>query len=169
MNRSIRRTFLGTLALATLVGCGVEAPAEEQQESTKQGLVDRPDFVVIDVTAPTSVQSGQSLTAQVVVCNQGTLADLATTELYLSADGTIRPYTGGPWGPEDSRVAGGSTGVLNPGQCVTLTLSGNAYPPRPYITPGSYYLAAVVDPYNYVPELVENNNTRVDSIISLTP
>ncbi|MFP2907113.1 CARDB domain-containing protein, partial [Pyxidicoccus sp. 3LFB2] len=121
------------------------------------GVGNRSDFVITSVTGPTSVQDGQPLTAQVKVCNQGTQSEDAQVELYLSADATIRTNTT-PGPMEDSFVGTAPTGWLRQGQCATVPIQGPAWLPPPGLQ-GAYHLGAVVDPTNYRPELIEDNNT----------
>ncbi|WP_395845965.1 CARDB domain-containing protein [Cystobacter fuscus] len=125
------------------------------------GVGDAPDFVVTSVKGPASVDFGQQLTAQVTVCNQGTRARDTSVALVLSEDEHFRvpsPY-GGP--PEDVIVNGTSVPPLAPGQCTTVSISGNIYPP-PSSTPDtrSFHLGAVVDPNAPPNELIEDNNTH---------
>ncbi|KFE60903.1 hypothetical protein DB31_4816 [Hyalangium minutum] len=128
------------------------------------GIGYKPDFVVSSVTGPVSATPGQQLTATVVVCNQGTQAGGAPVEVYLSADTTITPN--GPTGPSpDSFVGYVGTPYLNPGQCQTLTVSGSASVP----SAGAYSLGAVVDPINNQPELIDDNNIKVGTLVSITP
>jgi subtilase family serine protease len=124
----------------------------------RMGVGSRADFLITSVTGPASAQSGQSITTQVTVCNQGTQPDSSEVEVYLSADSTIRANA--PPGPlEDSFVGSAPTGYLNPGQCSTVSVSGNAYMPPPGFE-GAYYVGAVVDPYNSRTELLEDNNAK---------
>jgi subtilase family serine protease len=128
------------------------------------GVGIKPDFQITSVTGPTSVQMGASFTANVTVCNRGQLADAADVELYFSANTTIRPPTP-PAPPEDHYLGMVSSGLLNPGACITRSVVVNAYAPNT----GSYYLGAVADPYNARVELIEDNNTRAGTLMSVTP
>jgi subtilase family serine protease len=123
------------------------------------GVGYREDFIITSVKGPTSVQSGQSFTAQVTVCNQGQQGGGTDVALYLSADATIRvPAPPNP--PEDSQVGGTYTPYLAPGQCATVAVSGSAWPPPSPTPEGAWYLGAVVDPNNGRLELIEDNNTN---------
>ncbi len=122
---------------------------------TRMGVGYRPDFIVSSVTGPASAMPGQQITATLSVCNQGTQGGSAPLEVYLSADTTITPH--GPSGPSpDSFVGYVSSPFLNPGQCQSLTVQGPAFVP----SEGPYYLGAIFDSQNSLPELIEDNNTR---------
>jgi subtilase family serine protease len=124
---------------------------------SRMGVGDDPDFVVERVTGPASAQHGQQITAQVKVCNQGTVSGETQVELYLSTDAEIVPPTPGmPPHLQDQPVTVASTNYLNPGQCQTLAMSGSAWT----FMEGAHYLGAAADPYNYVTELIDDNNTR---------
>jgi subtilase family serine protease len=125
------------------------------------GVGDKSDFIVTSVKGPASVQSGQSFTAQVTVCNQGQYSESTDVSLFLSADSNIQPPMP-PAPPEDSFVGNIATPYLSPGQCATVAVPGNAYtPPTNSPTPvEAWYLGAVVDPHNSRPELIEANNTN---------
>ncbi|MFP2912319.1 CARDB domain-containing protein, partial [Pyxidicoccus sp. 3LFB2] len=126
--------------------------------SAMLGVGNRPDFVVTHVKGPVNVQTGQPLTAQVTVCNQGTQPEMAEVQLLLSADALLRPPTGN--GPEeDAPVAFTAVGPLYPGQCAPVSMSGSANLPSPGLE-GTYHLGAFVDPLNQRPELREDNNTH---------
>jgi sulfur relay (sulfurtransferase) complex TusBCD TusD component (DsrE family) len=122
------------------------------------GVGYRPDFIVTSVTGPASAQPGQQVTAQVQVCNQGTQDGSADLEVYLSADDVITP-SGGPPPMQDYPIGWASVPWLMAGQCTTVTVNGNAYPPPPG-NEGPYYLGAYVDPWNYQMELIEDNNAN---------
>ncbi|WP_257446546.1 CARDB domain-containing protein [Archangium lipolyticum] len=126
------------------------------------GIGERPDFVVSEVTGPTSALQGDSIDISVTVCNQGTYESSTEVELYLSPDDVITPRT--PYWPSGDRPVGGMpTDNLYPGQCQTLTIPIQASVPMD----GAYYLGAAVDPMNNRPEFIEDNNTRVDSRIGI--
>jgi subtilase family serine protease len=133
----------------------------------RMGLGSRPDFVITSVTGPASAQHGQSITAQVTVCNRGTQDDSADLEVYLSADATIRANV--PPGPsEDYWLGSAPTGYLYAGQCRTVAVTGSAYSPPPG-GDGAYYVGAVVDPYNSRTELMDDNNALAGYRMGLGP
>ncbi|OJH34098.1 hypothetical protein BON30_45295 [Cystobacter ferrugineus] len=124
------------------------------------GVGNGTDFVITSVKGPASVQPGQSLTAEVTVCNQGTQAGGTRMALVLSEDASIRaPSPSAPFG--DTLVGAAQVPALFPGRCATVSLSGNISPP-PASGPGTraFHLGAVVDPDNATPELIEDNNTH---------
>jgi subtilase family serine protease len=129
------------------------------------GVGSRADFIVTAVKGPTSVVSGQNVTAQVTVCNQGTQPDSTDVGLFLSADGSIVPSTG-PGPMEDFPVGFAPVGPLTPGQCATVPVSGPAYPPAPG-TEGAYRLGAFVDPHKQRPELQEDNNANAGYVLGV--
>jgi hypothetical protein len=129
------------------------------------GFGERPDFVVTSITAPASAQPGQSFSASVRVCNQGTMEGFTNVELYLSEDTVITPAS--PSGPGPDFLAGSaSVGNLAAGQCQTVTVS--AYVPS--TLSGAPYVGAVVDSFGSPNnELIEDNNSRTGARINLQP
>jgi subtilase family serine protease len=128
------------------------------------GVGNKADFVVTSVTGPASVKLGAAFTASVTVCNRGQLADTTDVDLYFSEDSTIRVPTP-PIPPEDFYL-GTLTGVsLSAGACSTRSLVVNATAP----STGSYYLGAVADAANAHSELIEDNNTKAGTYLSVTP
>ena len=147
--------FLG--AVADPQDMQVELFEDNNTHSTRVGVGNAPDFIVKSVTGPASAQPGQQVTAQVEVCNQGTMDGSTGVEMYLSADAVITPPAP-PFPPEDSLVGGASTPWLMVGQCAMVAVNIGAYPPPPG-GDGAYYLGAVIDPQNAQPELIEDNNS----------
>ncbi|MFY0574010.1 CARDB domain-containing protein [Cystobacter fuscus] len=125
-----------------------------------------PDFVITSVTGPASVESGQRLTARVTVCNQGTRTSDNHVFLVLSEDENIRlPSSSAP--PEDLPVGDAPVPPLAPGQCSTVSISGNIYPPPPNTPdPRAFHLGAVLDP-NYPSELRKDNNTHPGYVLGV--
>jgi subtilase family serine protease len=114
-----------------------------------------PDLVVSAVSAPASALPGSPFTAAVTVCNQGTAPSYGSSvDVRLSTDTSI--------GPEDLPVGGAPVSYLDPGQCVTVNVSAYAYAPE-----GAYYVGALVDPGNTVPELIESNNGRAGNLLGI--
>jgi hypothetical protein len=126
------------------------------------GVGSRSDFTVTAVSGPVSAQQGQPLTASVTACNQGTSPGSTEVGLYLSSDATlVVPTEHNPYA--DQRVGNAPTGVLNPGQCISLSVSGSASVPMD----GTYYVGAAVDPDDTSLELIEDNNTRAGNRIGV--
>ncbi|XXF76849.1 CARDB domain-containing protein [Myxococcaceae bacterium GXIMD 01537] len=122
------------------------------------------DLVVTSVTGPASATPGQSFTATLKVCNQGTAPGAGHVELYLSEDAVITrtpqyPYS---YPPVDALVGSSPVNTLNPGTCRTLSVQGNANTPF-YDLRVAYLGAAVSDgsPPGASNELRSDNNIRV--------
>ncbi|WP_437807477.1 CARDB domain-containing protein [Sorangium sp. So ce1078] len=114
-----------------------------------------PDLIVSAVSGPPSVLPGGGFDASVTVCNQGTQASYGThVELRLSADATVTTA--------DFLAGDGPAPYLDPGQCATVTFPASAYVPD-----GAYHLGAIVDPYGWVPELIETNNAEAGSLLGI--
>lgn len=107
------------------------------------------DLVVSDISAPASADGQFSFS--VTVCNQGTTPSSSSdVTLYSSEDEVISPMLNA-MGP-DMPLAWVPVASLLAGECrVEL---GIAYAPAT----GAYYLGAVVDEQNVLPELIESNN-----------
>ncbi|HEX8823191.1 MAG TPA: CARDB domain-containing protein, partial [Archangium sp.] len=131
---------------------------------TRMGIGNRPDFIVTSVVGPSSVRLGQPFNATVTVCNQGTQREFTDVHVYLSSDATITP-TMTPDPTSDQPVGFFHVEDLDPGQCQTVTQSVNAWVP----SSGAWYLGAATNPSGYHPELIEDNNTRAGTILSVTP
>ncbi len=115
---------------------------------TRMAIGSGAELQVSQVGAPASLSPSARFETTVEVCNPGTARASATVEIYLSADTTLTA--------EDVWMGSGSTGLLRAGQCTTLVIPSTARAPR-----GQWYVAAWVDRDNAVPELEENNNTRI--------
>ncbi|WP_224373075.1 CARDB domain-containing protein [Hyalangium versicolor] len=161
------RTVTGTYTLEAVADPGHTTPELIEDNNSKQGdrfsLGLRPDFVVAAVSGPPSVLPGDSFTASVTVCNQGTQSGSTSVSAYLSTDEVITPHaqTPPPFGV-DRRVGTQPTDVLAPGRCQALSIQSSALGPT-----GVSYLGAVVDPDQSTPELSEDNNARTGHRISL--
>ncbi|QSQ19709.1 hypothetical protein JY651_31015 [Pyxidicoccus parkwayensis] len=139
------------------------------------GVGYRSDLVVTQVSGPTSVRSGEPFTATVKVCNQGTQPTSgwygSQVELYLSMDTELTlPQTSGPYMPMpgDQRFVGSqSIPSLAAGQCASVSVNAYAGTPPDAMGEGAFYLAAVADPYQQEPELREDNNVTVGSLVGV--
>jgi hypothetical protein len=128
------------------------------------GVGSKADFLITAVTGPTSVVVGASFVANFTVCNRGQQADIVDVDLFFSKDTTIR-RTPGNLPPEDSYL-GTVTGIsLGVNGCTTRSLTVYASVP----TTGSYYLGAIADPLESRVELIEDNNTKAGTLVSVTP
>ncbi|WP_164014115.1 CARDB domain-containing protein [Pyxidicoccus trucidator] len=125
------------------------------------------DFVVTSVTAPSSVQVGQSFTASATVCNQGTWDGSTDMAVYLSEDTVITPYAYSPYPPSPDYFVGSVyVDYLAPGQCQTVSI----YAYASGVPAGSYNVGAVVDVNGGTSnELIEDNNTRVGGLTNVLP
>ncbi|MDC0712467.1 CARDB domain-containing protein [Stigmatella sp. ncwal1] len=112
----------------------------------------RPDFVISGVRGPASLEGTAPLT--VTVCNQGTTKGSAQVEAFLSADARLTA--------SDFQVGAASLDALAPGQCAPVNLQGPVGLP-----PGAYFMAAWVDRSEAVQELVEDNNIRVGTRVTV--
>ena len=107
----------------------------------------KPDLVVVSVTAPPSATAFSNATVSVRVCNQGTQSGAAPVDVYFSSDSTITAQD--MW----STTLPGPQQWLDPGTCGTVT--GNV----PVVVPdGVWVVGAIVDRDNGVAELLEDNN-----------
>lgn len=113
------------------------------------------DLVVTAVSGPPSAMPGASIDVSVRVCNlgQGWSAG-APVEVYFSSDPEIAPG--------DMPMGWADAGSLAPDACVDVPV-----PVYAHWQPDVYVLGAIVDPYRYVPELVERNNARAGERIGV--
>ncbi|MFY0523478.1 CARDB domain-containing protein [Archangium gephyra] len=145
------------------------------------GVGYRSDLVVTQVNAPANLGHGQSFTASVKVCNQGTAPTssggypyygMPRVELFLSMDTELtlpQPYMPYP-GPADDQRSIGDVELnesLAPGQCVTKSVSASAWPPPSAQGDGAYYLVAAVDTQHAEQELREDNNVLVSGLVGV--
>ncbi|MCP3098832.1 hypothetical protein LZ198_08080 [Myxococcus sp. K15C18031901] len=124
-----------------------------------------PDLVVTAITAPPSLLPGQPLSASLTLCNQGTLpvASPTTAELYLSKDAVITPNS--PGRPAPDFLVGIATlqEPLAVGACREVVVQSTPTS----VAPDVYYLGAVVDVFQSVPELFEDNNVTTGPRIGI--
>ena len=110
----------------------------------------QPDFVVPEVVpGAASVAPGASLPVTVYLRNRGNLDGSAAWRLVLSRNEAISA---------DDLVL--HTGDVTLPLLTTATVTETVQIPST-VTPGSYYLGAILDPENLVPEISEVNNTGV--------
>ena len=113
-----------------------------------------PDLTVTTFSPPASIAVGATAQVNSVVANQGGgVAAASTLRVYLSTNQTLDSA--------DVPVGSRTVALLNPGQsdigAVTITIPTGT-------TAGSYFLIAVADDGNVVPETNETNNTRVVAV-----
>jgi len=154
--RLSRATFLvGGWAFLGAIGCGAPSPEEAAElRQTQQALVFGPDFTIREVSSPPSAFQGGPLPVTVTVCNQGTDADTANLELFLSPDRVMSVY--------DSSLYSTFVGWLNGGECETNTFYTSAS-----VQDGAWYVGAIVDTYNGSAETNEANNTRAGTLVGV--
>ncbi|HYV49823.1 MAG TPA: CARDB domain-containing protein [Myxococcaceae bacterium] len=105
-----------------------------------------PDLVVTALSTSPTVSPGNQLAVTATVCNQGTSGSSAPLDLYFSTDAFISI--------NDWPVGNLPSPWLDAGACATVT--GSAWAPG---TQGTYVFGAIVDQWNGVPELFDDNNT----------
>ncbi|MBZ4421162.1 CARDB domain-containing protein [Myxococcus sp. RHSTA-1-4] len=134
------------------------------------GVGNRADLVVKQLSAPATVREGDTFTATVEVCNQGTeySYNQPYMALYISMDTTLTPPGPGPMPMDQQPVGSVQVSPLAAGQCVTLSVQAPAYRPPAAPNVGSFYLGAIVDAYQSEHELREDNNARADFALELT-
>ncbi|MDC0711305.1 CARDB domain-containing protein [Stigmatella sp. ncwal1] len=158
MQRSVGKAVIGMVAWMGAVGCGTPegSPEVPLAEALQPAVVtDGPDFIVKSVKGPASVREATGFTAEVTVCNQGTQDGSAQVGLYFSVDAVITvPANPGPYTDQPAGIA--MTDYLPVGACQQLVVEGLSQVPLA----GAYYLGAVADPQNEVPEIRENNNVK---------
>ena len=166
---TIEGNTYGVMEGANYLGAAVDVPNnipeffEDNNVHTgsRLGVGNRPDFVVVSVTGPLSARPGTPITATLEVCNQGTQPGSTPVELFLSQDTVITPPTA-PGVPSDYPLGLTFTNNLAPGQCETRSVQVNTGSAGL----GDYYLGAISDVGNAVPELIEDNNSRTGTRIS---
>jgi MYXO-CTERM domain-containing protein len=149
----------GRYRLALVVDSGmVLAEPNETNNVVESGLEvlvgeRRPDFAVVAVTPVAgSVQPGGTIEVDLTLENAGNLDGAAAWQIVLSGNST--PSV-------DDVLIAASTADASLQVSEMTTLRATAQVPAT-LTPGRYYVGAVVDPANAVRELVEVNNTGVD-------
>lgn len=112
------------------------------------GVGVKADFIITDVTPPASARPGETFTASVTVCNQGTAPGDTDVELSLVSS---------PEEPAGQTSAGAFIGSLNAGQCSTQ----DVFVSPGFMEEGTWYLHAITNRGGYRPELISSNNDRV--------
>ncbi|QRN99926.1 hypothetical protein JRI60_13275 [Archangium violaceum] len=125
------------------------------------GVGTGPDFVIQEVTAPSSMIPGHSFSVSATVCNQGFAEGLTDVGFLVSSD-TVLTGPGETNEGGDIFLGSSSQVFLAAGQCAPVSLSG-WLPYALYDFPGTYYLGAVADVFKQELELVELNNASVSA------
>ncbi|GMT99022.1 hypothetical protein KH5H1_31410 [Corallococcus caeni] len=166
-----------TLYLGARVDSMLSVPELRDDNNTfTRGIVGvghGPDLVVRSLKAPANLAPSSPFSAEARVCNVGTgdLQGAAHLELFLSTEDTLAPPSpNGPYSEWTQAPAGGAAVFsLAAGQCQTVLVNGysqlpiNAQPGQPL------YLGAAIDPFAYVPELNEDNNTFTQGWVGTGP
>lgn len=111
-----------------------------------------PDFTVTITSAPALVAPGQLMTARLNVCNIGNVGGSTSVELFVSTDATIS----GPRSATPDFFVVGAPVTLASGACQAVSLSGPAFAPPS--SSFSFFIGAIVDSFESVPERDETNN-----------
>lgn len=112
------------------------------------------NLVVRGLTAPASARPGDAFTAEVEVCNEGTLdAYSADVTLYLSTDAVIEGGLTSP-GQGDAFAGQAWVGQVPAGACRPASVSAWVSVPQD----GVYFVGAIVDEFGAEPELIEDDN-----------
>ncbi|WP_257459984.1 CARDB domain-containing protein [Archangium lipolyticum] len=113
-----------------------------------------PDLRVSEVRGPSSAAPGRPFSVTVTVCNGGTETADINTDVFLSEDALIQT--------SDVQLAS-RTVNLKPDQCSTLDMNVDMGVSQA----GSYHLGAIIDPFGYVPESDETNNTLLGNTLAI--
>lgn len=108
-----------------------------------------PDLVITAIDGPPSAMPYSPVSVSVTVCNQGQApSPTAEVQLHVSEDDAFDPMF-------DPPVGYTTLPHIEPGACATARASLSLY----YGPPDGIRLGAVVDPWSYVYEIIEDNNT----------
>ncbi len=101
------------------------------------------------IIAPSTAYRGQTTSFQFTIGNRGTTQESSVrVHFYLSPSRYVTPY---------DTYLGAATYSMNSGSIGTYW----AYVTIPtWVSPGSYYLSWIVDPYGFIPEVDEGNNSN---------
>ena len=137
----------------------------ESNNATTGGIVGvghGPDLVISELTGPAGTPAGGSFDVGVEACNQGTAASTPTQLfLYHSEDAVIDDISSLP-PPADHLLGNVLLPPLAPGGCHFQLKSVYAS------APAAGFLAATVDEFMSVPELIETNNELLGPPLEIT-
>jgi subtilase family serine protease len=114
-----------------------------------------PDLVVTSIVAPPSAMPGTSFELAVTVCNRGQM-NSGYTEVEVTAAGESPTAS-----MFESFLGSAPVGHLEPGQCATSLM------PASIGAHGVHRLRAVIDRWNHVSEILENNNGFEGGVIGV--
>jgi len=162
MRYEMWQAILASAVCASLgLACGSEGPPTAVGQSAAAASL-APDFVITQVQPPASVLRGSAFEVSVTVCNRGTGGGSTPVDLVLSAD-SILSVSRTQLAGFDALVGGGAFS-LAPGVCETRLLPASANPPG---SDGAWFVGAIADVWNSVPELNETNNRLVTGPIGI--
>jgi subtilase family serine protease len=115
--------------------------------SERVGIGHSADLVVASIVAPPSALPGASIEVAVTVCNRGQMSS-PFTEVEVKA--SVEPSSAPGY---EVFLGQAPVPYMQPGQCHTVRMPAGVYGP-----PGVYRLAAVVDRWDSVSEILEDNN-----------
>jgi len=148
-------TAAGTYYIIAKADAGNAVPETVETNNARLNSISiGPDLVVSAMSVPTTAGAGGTITVTDTAKNQGGgEADSTTTRFYLSANSTFDAA--------DTVLGERAVPALSAGQ----TSSGSTAVTIPAATAaGAYYILAKADASNAVPETVETNNARLNSI-----
>jgi subtilisin family serine protease len=121
-------------------------------------IVSKVDLVITSVSGPSSASPGQQISFTATVKNQGSAnTGQFYVTAYLSTDPIITK--------DDLDMRSGFISGLAPGGQLTLTIN-STIPAN--LAPGVYYIGAIADSRNNVPESNETNNSLAGGQITIT-
>ncbi|RKI58383.1 hypothetical protein D7X55_26970 [Corallococcus sp. AB049A] len=174
LSPSWRHACLLITGTLVITGCGSEgaSPSAKHARGQTHSLDQGTDLVITRLDAPQSVRDGSTLTVTAQVCNRGDAFaggnGPTLLQVYLSTSPTQQvPAPGSPPPSGQSTVGQVDVGFLDPGACVTRTVSGPAIPPPGPQPVTALYLGASVDTDQQVQELDETNNGFVKGLMGV--
>jgi subtilase family serine protease len=136
-----------------------ESREDNNTASSLVSVVSGPDLVVSAVGSPSLLVAGESLFVTNTVRNAG-LVDIDSAfevGIYVSADPLISVG--------DLRIGSRTVAGLPAGQSSTAVMSINNLS----IIPDTYYIGAIADYANNIPEVNEGNNSLAGNVITIRP
>jgi subtilase family serine protease len=148
--------FIGAIADS---GNAVVEPDESNNVRAGSAVTIRgSDLTVTAVAGPATIPTSAGFPVTTTVVNAGEGSSPASTVLiYLSADATVTT--------SDLLLGSRTVPALAPSGASTAATTVSV---PGYVAPGTYYLGAIVDPYNQVKEANEGNNALAGGTIAVT-